>query len=80
VNVFFTRQNAAWIRKSPIENQPLSIFFLLPDQSKFQEEVRARAYELYLEHADAGDDGWPEEDWRESEAEIRLSYGMPPRT
>jgi hypothetical protein len=78
VNTPLTRQDAALIRKSRIENQPLSVFFLLPDPLQFQGEVRARAYELYLQHVDAGDEGMPEEDWRESEAEIRLSYGMPP--
>ena len=78
MNDSLTLQNAAFVRKNQIENKPLSIFFLLPDQLQFREEVRAHAYELYLQKADNGDDGMAEDDWRKSEAEIRLSYGMPP--
>jgi hypothetical protein len=54
---------------SPAESRTVQTMATITTMTMSEEQVRARAYELYLERR--GNGGTPEEDWFRAEAELR---------
>jgi len=54
---------------APAEAQTVQTMATVTTMTMSEEQVRARAYELYLERR--GNGGTPEEDWFRAEAELR---------